>query len=32
VAPGKVRVSLSFAEWKEGKVSPGTFEVAAFGQ
>jgi hypothetical protein len=26
--PGKVRVTLSFENWKEGKVGPATFELA----
>jgi len=25
--PGKVRVTLSFENWKEGKVAPATFEL-----
>jgi hypothetical protein len=24
---GKAKVTLSFADWKEGKVAPATFEV-----
>jgi hypothetical protein len=27
VGEGRVKVSLSFAEWKEGKVAPATFEL-----
>jgi hypothetical protein len=26
-APGKAKITLSFADWKEGKVTPATFEV-----
>jgi hypothetical protein len=25
--PGKVKVSMSFAEWKEGKVAYATYEI-----
>jgi len=27
VGAGKVKVSLSFPDWKEGNVAPATFEV-----
>jgi hypothetical protein len=26
---GKVKVTLSFADWKQGKVAPATFTIAA---
>jgi hypothetical protein len=25
--PGRVKVTLSFAEWAEGKVAPATYEL-----
>ena len=27
VGKGKVKVTLSFADWKDGKVAPATFEL-----
>jgi hypothetical protein len=30
VREGKVKVSLSFAEWKDGKVAPASFEIPVF--
>jgi hypothetical protein len=27
VGDGNVRVTLSFADWKEGRVAPATYEV-----
>jgi hypothetical protein len=30
VGEGKVKVSLSFAEWKDGKVAPARFEIPVF--
>ena len=27
VGKGKVKVTLSFADWKDGKVAPATYEL-----
>ena len=29
IGPGKVKVTLSFAEWKEGNVAEATYELPA---
>jgi hypothetical protein len=31
-ATGRAKVTLSFPDWKEGEVSPATFEVPVVGQ
>jgi len=27
IGSGKVKISLTFPEWKEGRVAPGKFEI-----
>jgi hypothetical protein len=27
IGSGKVKITLAFPEWKEARVSPGTFEI-----